>query len=122
MAVCAKTSLLRGPPSANFPPKESQHQTPSFPRHYQLHVGGACILLHINAELSLRSKNHCMWRYVGSYETIPNDRDLMVAVIDGDELHIVEFPCRWREGCWIEANTGRMIDVRPTHWRQWSSE
>ena len=47
-----------------------------------------------------------MWRYVGSYETIPNDRDLMVAVIDGDELHIVEFPCRWREGCWIEANTG----------------
>jgi hypothetical protein len=80
------------------------------------------ILLHINAELSLRSKSHCMWRYIGSYETIPNDRDLMVAVIDGDELHIVEFPCRWREGCWIEANTGRMIDVRPTHWRQWSSE
>ena len=52
------------------------------------------------------SKSHRMWRYVGSYETIPNDRDLMVAVIDGDELHIVEFPCRWREGCWIEANTG----------------
>jgi hypothetical protein len=90
--------------------------------HNQLHVGGACILLHINAELSLRYKNHRMWRYVGSYETIPHDRDLMVAVIDGDELHIVEFPCRWREGCWIEANTGRMIEVRPTHWRQWSSE
>ncbi len=79
-------------------------------------------MLHINAELSLRSKSHRMWRYIGSYETIPNDRDLMVAVIDGDELHIVEFPCRWREGCWIEANTGRMIEVRPTHWRQWSSE
>jgi hypothetical protein len=79
-------------------------------------------LLHINAELSLRSKSYCMWRYIGSYETIPNDRDLMVAVIDGDELHIVEFPCRWREGCWIEANTGRMIEVRPTHWRQWSLE
>ena len=40
-------------------------------------------LLHINAEPSLRSKSHPMWCYVGSYETIPNDRDLMVAVRAG---------------------------------------
>ena len=60
-----------------------------------------------------------MWHLVISFETIPQDRDLMVAVVDRDGLHALEFPCRCGEGCWIDKRTGRLIDVRPTHWREW---
>ena len=64
-------------PPRTFPRRNRRTKRRASHEHHQLHVGGARILLHINAELSLRSKSHRMWRYVGSYETIPNDRDLM---------------------------------------------
>ena len=62
-----------------------------------------------------------MWRFIGSLDAIPKDCDLMVAVIDQDGQHTLEFPCRRRDGCWIELRTGRVIDVLPTHWREWPS-
>ena len=34
---------------------------------------------------------------------IPKDCDLMVAVIELDGQHVLEFPCRWRDGCWIDV-------------------
>ena len=34
-------------------------------------------------------------------------------------VHALEFPCRCNDGgCWIDVRTGRLLDVRPTHWRE----
>jgi hypothetical protein len=63
-----------------------------------------------------------MWYYVMSERTIPTDRDLMLAVEDKDDFAVLEFPCRWANGQWIGARTGRLIDVHPTHWREWLEE
>jgi hypothetical protein len=59
-----------------------------------------------------------MWHYI--LETAPKDRDVILAVLEKDEFHALEFPCRrGDDGCWVDARTGRSIDVRPTHWREW---
>jgi hypothetical protein len=46
----------------------------------------------------------------------------MLAVEDNDDFAVLEFPCRWADGCWIVARTGRVVDVHPTHWREWLEE
>jgi hypothetical protein len=49
----------------------------------------------------------------------PFERQLEIAVDDGGASHAVVFPvCRVADG-WIEARTGRHIDIAPTHWREW---
>ena len=63
-----------------------------------------------------------MWRFISSIDAIPKDRDLMLAVVDHDGLHALVFPCRCGEGCWIDIRTGSVIEVIPTHWREWSSD
>jgi hypothetical protein len=52
--------------------------------------------------------------------TAPFDRDLELAVINYDGLHALAFPCRRVLGSWSKAETKQRIDVRPTHWREWS--
>lgn len=52
----------------------------------------------------------------------PSDRDLELAVIDGEGTHALVFACRRQDGVWINAQTRRPIDVSPTHWREWESE
>jgi hypothetical protein len=44
-----------------------------------------------------------------------------LAVLDNDGLHALEFPCRLGQSRWIDIRTGRSIEVRPTHWREWTS-
>jgi hypothetical protein len=62
-----------------------------------------------------------MWHFI--FDTVPQDRELLLAVLDHDGLHALEFPCRYSDdGRWINARTGRSIDVRPTHWRQWIAD
>ena len=51
--------------------------------------------------------------------TAPFDRDLELAVIDADGIHALAFPSRRALGGWIDAKTGRSVDVHPTHWRDW---
>ena len=51
--------------------------------------------------------------------TAPFDRDLELAVIDADGAHALAFPSRRTHGGWINAKTGRLIDLSPTHWRDW---
>jgi hypothetical protein len=63
-----------------------------------------------------------MWHYITSEDAILGDCDLMLAVEDCDGLVILEFPCRYIDGCWIDARTGRLVDVHPTHWREWFEE
>jgi hypothetical protein len=60
-----------------------------------------------------------MWHFIGSIDAVPKDCDLVLAVIDGDGVHALEFPCRLGDNCWMDIRTGRSIQVRPTHWREW---
>jgi hypothetical protein len=52
-------------------------------------------------------------------ETAPFERDLEVAVIDFYGPHPVVFLGRRIPGGWIKADSGRSVQVRPTHWREW---
>jgi hypothetical protein len=51
--------------------------------------------------------------------TAPSDRDLELAVIDGDGTHTLVFPCRRILAGWIDSESKRKLDVSPTHWREW---
>jgi hypothetical protein len=56
-----------------------------------------------------------MWQPIS---TAPYERDLELAVIDGDGgPHALVFPCRRIPGGWIHAELKKWIDVSPTHWR-----
>ena len=61
-----------------------------------------------------------MWHHV--FEVAPKDRDVLLAVLDHDGFHALEFPCRFSDGCWIDPRTGHSIEVRLTHWREWLAE
>ena len=54
--------------------------------------------------------------------TAPYNRDLEVAVVEGVDAHTLVVRCRRTAGGWINAATGKRIDVNPTHWRNWSKE
>ena len=61
-----------------------------------------------------------MWQPIS---TAPYDLDVELAVIDRDGEHVLIFPCR-RKGTdsWIDALTGRIIEVQPTNWCEWSEK
>jgi hypothetical protein len=63
-----------------------------------------------------------MWHFIMSESAIPTDRDLMLAVEDNDGFAVLECPCRWADGCWIGSRTRHLIDIHPTHWREWVEE
>jgi hypothetical protein len=52
----------------------------------------------------------------------PRDRDLEVAVLEGTEVHALVVRCRRTSQGWVNAATGKMIEVDPTHWRDWPGE
>jgi hypothetical protein len=82
-----------------------------------------CAVLTRYLNLSPRSYEHrpgsndLTWEQLG--KAPPFDQDLEIAVIEGNSIHRVVFPCRRIFGGWINANTGEQIAVRPTHWRMW---
>ncbi len=57
-----------------------------------------------------------MWQPI---TTAPFDRDLELAVIDGDGVHALVFPCRRVLRGWVKAHNKQQIEVHPTHWREW---
>jgi hypothetical protein len=59
------------------------------------------------------------WKEIGS---VPSDRDVEVAVVDGVGIHPLRFPCRYRDAVWINAVTRKQIEINPTHWREWMTE
>ncbi|MGY3473770.1 hypothetical protein [Bradyrhizobium ottawaense] len=64
-----------------------------------------------------RSTGDLTWEQL---ETAPPfDRDLEIAVIEGNTIHRVVFPCRRNFGGWSKAKTGEHVAVQPTHWRIW---
>ena len=56
-----------------------------------------------------------------SIDTAPHGLDLELAVIDEDGPHALVFPCRRaiNGGGWVSSETNRLVDVDPTHWREW---
>jgi hypothetical protein len=60
-----------------------------------------------------------MWQTIAPSFHIPTDRDLQLAVQDGEVMHTLVFPCRRGGADWVDAHTGRLVNVRPTHWREW---
>jgi hypothetical protein len=61
-----------------------------------------------------------MWHVITKLSDLPTDRDLRLAVIDAQgRVHALVFPCRKANGGWIHANTGRIVEVVPTHWQDW---
>ena len=61
-----------------------------------------------------------MWKPVQSLKEIPQDRDLRLAVKDGEGIHPLVFPCRLRGQIWVDAKSGRQVEVFPTHWQDWT--
>ena len=50
--------------------------------------------------------------------TAPRDNDIEVCVIER-EPHVLISACRLTEVGWIDARTKRLLDIHPTHWREW---
>jgi hypothetical protein len=53
-----------------------------------------------------------MWHFI--IEATPKDHPVILAVLDDDCFHALDFPCRYSEdGRWIDVTSGRSVDVRP---------
>jgi len=63
-----------------------------------------------------------MWCPVRDMSEIPTDRDLRLAVLDGDAVHALVFPCRRHGKTWANAKTGQLVEVIPTHWQEWQQD
>jgi hypothetical protein len=64
-----------------------------------------------------------MWHAINHISEVPLDRDLRLAVIDSDAVHALEFACRRKKGVvWVNATTGRAVEVHPTHWQYWPDD
>jgi hypothetical protein len=62
-----------------------------------------------------------MWYYVNHAAEVPTDRDVRLAVIEGDgTVHSLVFPCRRVGDAWMDARLGRSVEVYPTHWQEWT--
>jgi hypothetical protein len=72
-------------------------------------------------ELQRRSKLAASLLGWHATSTAPFDRDLEIAVLDTDGPHALVFPCRRILHGWVKAETRTIIDVRPTHWREWAN-
>jgi hypothetical protein len=51
--------------------------------------------------------------------TAPFNRDLELAVLEGTDVHALVVCCRRGSYGWVDAATGKRIEVDPTHWREW---
>ena len=76
------------------------------------------ILIYLNAAAALSRQPDSMWQPI---TTAPVDRDIELAVLDQDGPHALIFPCRRVAAGWMNSQSGERLDVRPTHWREWST-
>jgi hypothetical protein len=59
-----------------------------------------------------------MWHIISPEKPAPTERDLALGVVDRDGMHALSFPCRRSGEVWVDE-AGRLVDVHPTHWREW---
>lgn len=57
-----------------------------------------------------------------SISTAPFDRDLELAVIEGDRVHPLVFACRRTTSGWVKVPNRERVGVSPTHWRLWHAK
>jgi hypothetical protein len=50
----------------------------------------------------------------------PLDTDLAVGVRDKGTVHKLVFPVCKNGTDWVDSSTKVRIDIRPTHWRNWT--
>lgn len=60
-----------------------------------------------------------MWQHIS---TAPYHQPLQLAVVDGEGLHALVFPCERGIAGWVNASNRQRVDVDPTHWRPWPAE
>ncbi|WP_167347729.1 hypothetical protein [Rhizobium ecuadorense] len=63
-----------------------------------------------------RREGSVMWRVPVE---APFEQDIELAVIDDEGVHALVFPCQRLADGWINAVTGEVLDIHPTHWRPW---
>ncbi len=56
------------------------------------------------------------WKLI---ETAPFERVVELAGLAERDTHALVFLCRRTRVGWANSSTGKPIDVRPTHWRDW---
>ena len=61
-----------------------------------------------------------MWNSFRNSSDIPAGRDVRLAVVAAGEVHALVFPCRRKDGLWVDSATGRIVDVYPTDWQEWA--
>ena len=76
-------------------------------------------MIQINAAPARGGYQARVWQPISN---APFDRDLELAVLDRDGPHALVFACRRILSGWVNAETKRWIDVRPTHWREWGDK
>jgi hypothetical protein len=57
------------------------------------------------------------WR---TFDTAPFDTDIWRSLIEKNDIYTLPFPCRRTAEGWINAATGRVVEVEPSHWRSCS--
>jgi hypothetical protein len=60
-----------------------------------------------------------MWHPIS---TAPFDHELELAVIDDKGTRAICFACRRILGGWVKSDTRRPVELRPTHWRDWTKK
>ena len=74
-------------------------------------------VIYLNAALRRLCDVDKMWHPIAG---APSNRDIELAVVDTDGPHALVFPCRRIAAGWMNAQSGERLDVRPTHWRDWT--
>jgi hypothetical protein len=67
-------------------------------------------------ELDRRAGRMSAWHPIS---TAPFDCDLQLSVIEKGEVYPLAFPCQRKPSGWVDAATGKLVRVDPTHWRDW---
>jgi hypothetical protein len=63
--------------------------------------------------------NDAVWEKIS---IAPYNRDLELAVIEGDYVHPLVFACRRIADGWVKVSTRERVAVNPTHWRVWQQK
>jgi len=51
-------------------------------------------------------------------DTAPTDKDVELQASDNFGPYTLTFPCRRRDGSWVNSRSLGAIEVQPTHWRE----
>jgi hypothetical protein len=56
------------------------------------------------------------WQPIAS---APFNHDVQLSVIEEGQVFSLVFACRRTPSGWVDAASGRLVRIDPTHWREW---